>query len=129
MLHAVNEVYDTRTDTWTTQAPMPIPRHGVPAVTLDDRVLMPAGGIVQGLQPTNAVDSFIPAPGPGDFDGDGDVDLSDFAVFTQCFGGAFNPPAVGCPVEIDADLDSDGDVDLGDFAVFSQHFTGSGAPA
>lgn len=61
----------------------------------------------------------------GDFDSDGDVDLSDFAVFGQCFGGAFNPPAVGCPAGADADCDDDGDVDLSDFALFGQNFTGS----
>lgn len=61
----------------------------------------------------------------GDFDGDGDVDVSDFGAFGQCFGGAFNPPALACPMGVDADLDDDGDVDTGDFALFSQNFTGS----
>lgn len=63
-----------------------------------------------------------------DFDGDGDVDLADFALFTQCFGGAFNPPAVTCPPGVDADLDDDGDVDTGDFALFTQCFGGSNNP-
>jgi hypothetical protein len=61
----------------------------------------------------------------GDFDVDGDVDLSDFALFAQCFAGADNPPAPGCPPGVDADLDGDGDVDLTDFAVFAQNFTGA----
>jgi hypothetical protein len=61
----------------------------------------------------------------GDFDGDGDVDLSDFAIFAQCFAGADNPPAAGCPGGVDADLDGDGDVDLSDFSVFAQNFTGA----
>lgn len=60
-----------------------------------------------------------------DFDGDGDVDLADFATFTQCFGGSFNPPAATCPAGVDADLDNDGDVDLADFALFTQQFTGA----
>ena len=59
-LFAVNEIYDVETDTWESAAPMPIPRHGLAAVTLDDRILAPAGGIVQGINPTNAVDSFVP---------------------------------------------------------------------
>lgn len=70
----------------------------------------------------------MPAPTPptpcGDFDQDGDIDLSDFAVFSQCFGGALLPPAPACPNGVDADCDEDGDVDLADFAVFSQNFTG-----
>jgi hypothetical protein len=61
----------------------------------------------------------------GDLDGDGDVDLADFALFGQCFGGANLPPAGGCPVGVDADFDDDGDVDLTDFAIFAQNFTGS----
>lgn len=58
----------------------------------------------------------------GDLDLDGDVDAGDFAVFTQCFTGAFTPTKINCA---DADLDADDDVDLGDFAQFTQNFTGS----
>lgn len=61
----------------------------------------------------------------GDLDGDGDVDVGDFGVFTQCFGGAFNPPAVTCPAGVNADFDGDGDVDAADFAIFAQNFTGA----
>lgn len=61
---------------------------------------------------------------PCDFDMDGDVDLSDFAIFSQCFSGALMPPSPSCPFGVNADLDSDGDVDLADFAFFSQKFTG-----
>jgi hypothetical protein len=61
----------------------------------------------------------------GDFDFHGDVELSELAVFLQCFGGASNPMAPTCPAGTDADCDGDGDVDLGDFAVFSQNFTGA----
>jgi cytochrome c peroxidase len=62
---------------------------------------------------------------PGDIDGDGDVDLADFAVFGQCFGGSNQPPAGACPSPLIADLDADGDVDLSDFATFAQNFTGA----
>jgi hypothetical protein len=62
---------------------------------------------------------------PADFDGDGDVDLTDFAAFGQCFAGAGNPPAPGCPAGVDADFDNDGDVDLSDFATFAQNYTGA----
>lgn len=63
----------------------------------------------------------------GDTDLDGDVDLTDFGVFAQCFGGAFNPPAATCPAGAASlvDCDGDGDIDSGDFAVFGQNFTGS----
>jgi N-acetylneuraminic acid mutarotase len=60
VLFAVNESYDTVTDTWSTGAPMTIPRHGVAAVALADRILTPGGGVIQGLSPTSAVDSFVP---------------------------------------------------------------------
>jgi glucose/arabinose dehydrogenase len=61
----------------------------------------------------------------GDLDDDGDVDLTDFALFAQCFAGSDNPPATGCPAGVNADLDCDADVDLTDFATFGQNFTGS----
>ncbi len=61
MLFAVNEVYDIATNSWSNAAAMAIPRHGIAAVTLDDRILTPGGGTVQGLQPTAAVDSFVPS--------------------------------------------------------------------
>jgi len=60
-LFAVHEVYDVSTNTWSTAEPMPIPRHGVAAATLDDRILLPGGGTIQGLDPTDAVDSYVPA--------------------------------------------------------------------
>ena len=60
MLFDVHEVYDIASGEWSCLEPMAIPRHGVAAVSLDDRVLLPGGGIVQGLLPTSAVDSFVP---------------------------------------------------------------------
>ena len=112
MLFDVNEVYDISTGAWSCQAPMPLPRHGIAAVTLDDRILAPAGGVVQGLQPTNAVDSFIPAPVPGDVTGDGFVDVADMVAVILSWGPCPDPPAP-CP----ADLDQDGDVDVADLVI------------
>lgn len=86
-----------------------------------------ASGVASDHRPVIA-DLILPAAKQGlqcDFDGDGDVDLADFSVFTQCFGGSFNPPAASCPAGVDADLDGDGDVDLADFALFTQKFSGS----
>ena len=61
MLFDVHEVYDPSDDAWSIAPAMPIPRHGVAAVALDNGFLTPAGGTVQGLAPTAAVDVFIPA--------------------------------------------------------------------
>jgi hypothetical protein len=94
-------------------------------------VSMPAGTLASGLASDHRpviVDLILPAAIPTvpcDFDGDGDVDLADFAVFGQCFGGSNLPPSGSCPPGTDADFDDDGDVDLADFAAFSQKYTGS----
>jgi hypothetical protein len=74
------------------------------------------------MQCSNETWEFVVA---GDFDFDTDIDLTDFALFAQCFGGSMNPPAPGCPFELDADFDNDGDVDLIDFTILAQNFTGS----
>jgi hypothetical protein len=55
-----NEIYDIASNTWSCGATMAIPRHGLGAVALDDRILFPAGGLIQGFGPTDAVDAFIP---------------------------------------------------------------------
>lgn len=62
---------------------------------------------------------------PGDLDGDSDVDLTDFALFAQCFSGANLPPAGGCTPGVHADLDGDSDVDLTDFKLLSHNFNGA----
>jgi hypothetical protein len=87
-----------------------------------------------GLAPADDLDGLtlgLPQAPPivcADFDGDGDVDLSDFALFAACFGGAASPPAPGCPPGIDTDLDNDGDADISDFAIFAACFGGAGNP-
>jgi hypothetical protein len=83
-------------------------------------------GTLDGVTAGTLVPSPLFGTTDGDFDGDGDVDLADFALFGQCFGGANLPPAGACPPGVDADLDDDGDVDLSDFAAFAQNFTGAG---
>ncbi|MEZ6084618.1 MAG: hypothetical protein R3E58_11945 [Phycisphaerae bacterium] len=64
-----------------------------------------------------------------DFDQDGDVDLTDYAVFTDCLAGPDGSPS---PTIDDVDLaecldhfdsDTDNDVDLADFADFQAAFT------
>ena len=65
MLFAVNEAYNISGNSWSTETPMAIPRHGVAAVALGDRFLAPGGGVVQGLAPTTAVDSYAPTPQTG----------------------------------------------------------------
>lgn len=84
------------------------------------------GSIVEaGVDAFNIVDAICEVALCGDFDLDGDVDLGDFAVFGQCFGGSESPPNENCPPGVDADCDGDNDVDLTDFATFSQNYTGS----
>ena len=62
-----------------------------------------------------------PCPCVSDLDGDGLVNLIDFAMFAQCFGG---PPSGACA---DADIDCDGDVDYADFVVLCHQY-GTVAP-
>jgi len=122
MLFAVNDVYNVVSNSWTCQAPMTTARHGIAAVTLDDRILTPAGGTVQGLRPTNHVDSFIPQPLPSDSDHDGDVDLADYLELHRCLTG----PGGGVLVDCEAfDFEPDVDVDMDDFLVFQLAFTSS----
>jgi len=74
---------------------------------------------------TCEVNALFDAALVGDLDRDDDVDLTDFAAFQQCFGGAFNPPAANCVDPVFADSDGDGDVDAADFAAMSRNFTGA----
>jgi hypothetical protein len=92
-----------------------------------------AYGVELGLAPMDELDALtlgFPAPVAkcADQDGDGDVDVSDFAVFASCFGGALLPPAAACPPGANCDFDNDGDVDAADFAIFAGCFGGAGNP-
>jgi len=65
----------------------------------------------------------------GDFDADGFIDLSDYALFSDCLTGPCLDPPCGTPLYADpcctvADFDQDNDVDLLDFAAFAEDFTG-----
>lgn len=87
-LFAINEVYDPQSNTWTTAAPLPVPRHGMPAVRLAGGLILPGGGTVQGLQPTTHVDAYEPFA-RGDLNCDAVIDFFDIDPFLAClFGGA-----------------------------------------
>jgi hypothetical protein len=42
------ESYDPATDTWLSHAPMPIPRHGMGAVTIGEWIYVAGGGPIVG---------------------------------------------------------------------------------
>lgn len=56
------ERLDPLREVWEALAPMPVPRHGMGAVSVDGRVWMPGGGVVAGLGATDHVDVFDPPP-------------------------------------------------------------------
>jgi N-acetylneuraminic acid mutarotase len=58
-----NEVYDPRTDTWESLAPMPTPRHGIGAVAVGGRIYIPGGAMSQGLDTTAVHEVFTPPAG------------------------------------------------------------------
>jgi len=51
------ERYDPATDRWTAIVPMSLPRHGIGAATLGQRIHIPAGGPVQGFGVTDLNDA------------------------------------------------------------------------
>ncbi len=57
---AQNERFNPRTGTWTSQAPMPTPRHGIGAGVLDGRVHLPGGAPVQGFGVTGVHEVYEP---------------------------------------------------------------------
>ncbi len=58
------EAYHAETDSWTSLAPMPTPRHGVGAAVVGDRIFLPGGATVQGFGATGVTEAII-APGCG----------------------------------------------------------------
>lgn len=58
---AENESYDPITDRWRREVPMALPRHGIAAAVIGDRIYLPAGAIRQGFGLTRESDVFIPS--------------------------------------------------------------------
>jgi len=56
---AQNESYDPVSNTWRTEEPMAVPRHGIGAATLDGRIHIPAGATVQGFGVSAVHDAFV----------------------------------------------------------------------
>ncbi|HYS56191.1 MAG TPA: kelch repeat-containing protein [Thermoanaerobaculia bacterium] len=54
-----SELYDIATDTWRTDTPMTIPRHGIGAAVVEGRIYIPGGAIVQGFGAVNVNDALI----------------------------------------------------------------------
>lgn len=52
------EVYSIETDTWYRMPPMPHPRHGTAAASVDGRIYIPGGGITLGAGPVDTFDAF-----------------------------------------------------------------------
>lgn len=55
-----NEVYDVCRNRWRRLAPMPTPRHGTGAVTIDDTIHIPGGGDAIGGAPVAVNDAYRP---------------------------------------------------------------------
>jgi N-acetylneuraminic acid mutarotase len=58
------ERYVAARDAWERLEPMPVPRHGMGAVPVGGRLLVPGGGTVAGLGATGHVDAWTPPPCP-----------------------------------------------------------------
>ena len=50
------EMYDPATDSWTSLDPMPIPRHGIGAATVDGLIYVPGGALIAGFDATDVHD-------------------------------------------------------------------------
>jgi N-acetylneuraminic acid mutarotase len=55
-----NEKYDPETNTWTSAQPMPTARHGLAAVSIDDKIYIIGGGPQPGGSQTNLNEIFHP---------------------------------------------------------------------
>jgi hypothetical protein len=63
-VHEQVELYDPAADTWTTLAPMPLPRHGIQGAPLGAGVWIAGGGTDLNVAATGAIDVFYPPPRP-----------------------------------------------------------------
>lgn len=52
------EVYDPRSDSWSSLAPMPTPRHGIGAAAVGNTIYVPGGASVQGLGVTPVLEAY-----------------------------------------------------------------------
>ncbi len=119
------EIYDPRTDAWSTGPALPAGRREAAGGIDEQGVIYVFGGSgpPDGQYQTTvfALDTGVPRPA-ADFDGDGDVDQTDLDGFVLCATGpGAGPPPAGCGR---ADFDDDGDVDQTDFGAFQRCFSG-----
>jgi N-acetylneuraminic acid mutarotase len=54
------ERFVASTGAWETLDPMPVPRHGMGAVTVDERIVVPGGATVAGYGASTHADAFEP---------------------------------------------------------------------
>lgn len=54
------EAYDPDSDTWERLAPMPTPRHGMGAATIDGIVYVPGGGDLEGFAAVDTHEAYLP---------------------------------------------------------------------
>ena len=59
---AETESFDPVTGQWQAEPNMPLPRHGIAAVTLGRRIHIPAGAPIEGISTTTHHDAFVPQP-------------------------------------------------------------------
>jgi hypothetical protein len=123
------EVYDAGTDQWEARADMSVPRHGIGAAVVGDRILLPGGGPVQGFGVTAAHTAYLPASSDlpsfrrGDASGDGVLDIGDALMMLRAL---FEGTALVCADA--ADTDDDGTLAIAD-AVRLLEFLFLGGPA
>jgi hypothetical protein len=53
------EVYDPVTDAWTALPDMLVPRHGTGGAVIGERIFIPGGGTMQGIQPSSVLTAFF----------------------------------------------------------------------
>ena len=54
-----NEVYDPVADSWFELTPMAVPRHGIGAAVVGNRIIIPGGATISGFQHTDVADEFF----------------------------------------------------------------------
>ena len=54
------EVYDIKRNFWQKLEPMRLPRHGTSAFTVNRKIYIPGGGVLEGGAPVNDFDAFVP---------------------------------------------------------------------